>query len=173
MSDWGPATFGDPCRACGFAWTVTQEEAIATVTTTPSVLAAEVTRAHGSETLPDLEWPVIGYVCHVSDNLRIWAERLAGLAMGDARPVARFDQDLLAQARQYDGVSLVGALWMLGRSVEDWRASVRMADGAGIVLIHPERGEQTLLDVVRSNAHDAHHHCWDVHRILAGGTAAP
>jgi len=34
------------------------------------------------------------------------------------------------------------------------------------VLVHPERGEQTVLDVVGSNAHDAYHHRWDIERSL-------
>ena len=34
------------------------------------------------------------------------------------------------------------------------------------MLIHPERGEMELLDVVVANTHDAHHHLWDIERTL-------
>jgi len=35
-----------------------------------------------------------------------------------------------------------------------------------VVLIHAERGEQTALDVVRNNTHDACHHEWDMRRSI-------
>ena len=38
-----------------------------------------------------------------------------------------------------------------------------------VTLVHPERGEQTLIDVVRSNAHDAYHHGWDIKWSLQAG----
>ncbi|WP_354637652.1 hypothetical protein [Kitasatospora camelliae] len=42
----------------------------------------------------------------------------------------------------------------------------------GIVLRHAARGVQRTEDVARNNAHDGHHHVWDVERILNHGTAA-
>jgi hypothetical protein len=39
----------------------------------------------------DLEWNAAGYVCHVTDNLRIWAERLVGAAGGDEMAVPGYD----------------------------------------------------------------------------------
>jgi len=164
MSEWGRATFGDPCHQCRFRWTMTQEEAVALVTAIPGEFTRLVEGIDGSHRHPDLTWPVVAYVCHVSDNLRIWAERLAALALGDLRTVAPFDQDLLAKARHYDDVSLAGALWSLDRAVDDWNDAVLIADHASILLVHPERGEQTLADVVRTNAHDAFHHGWDIQR---------
>ena len=38
-----------------------------------------------------------------------------------------------------------------------------------MVLIHPERGEMALLDVVRANTHDAQHHLWDIERARCSG----
>jgi DinB family protein len=163
---WGPLTYGDPCRECGFQWTMSQDEAIALVSATPHELSVALSVAEGSERHQGLDWPVVAYVCHIGDNLRIWAERLAALASGDHRPVARYDENLMAEARRYSDVALVGALWSLGRAVDDWVDAVAFADGAGVVLVHPDRGEQSLLDVVRSNAHDAFHHRQDIGRIL-------
>src|SRR5271155_5849224 len=115
---------------------------------------------------------VVGYVCHISDNLHIWAERLVGRASGDSRRVARYDQDLLARARRYDEIALAGALWSLDRAARDWADAVDGAHRAGVTLVHPDRGEQSLLDVVRSNAHDARPHCWDVRRSLPPHTSS-
>lgn len=42
-----------------------------------------------------------------------------------------------------------------------------IADGVQAVLIHPERGPQTLLDTMRNDAHDALHHLWDLSRIVS------
>jgi hypothetical protein len=166
MSDWGRATYGEPCRECGYTWTVTEEQAVAIVTSSTDRLARELADVDGSLRHPALGWPVVAYVCHVADNLRIWAERLAGLAAGDTRPVGRYDQDLLAEARRYEEISLLGALWSLERASRDWTDAVGLAHGAAITLVHPDRGDQSLLDVVRSNAHDVFHHGVDIRRTI-------
>jgi hypothetical protein len=166
VSDWGRTTYGDPCRECGFSWSLSLEETVSLVRAAPDVFAALVSGADGSERHPDLGWPVVAYICHVADNLRIWAERLAGLAAGDNRPVARYDQDLLAEARRYREISLAGALWSLDRASTDWTRAVLLAEATGVTLVHPDRGAQSLLDVARSNAHDSCHHGWDVRRTL-------
>jgi hypothetical protein len=166
MNEWGRSTYGDPCRQCAFRWTVTREEAVATVEATAADLTTLLSGADGSERHPDLTWSVAGYVCHIADNLRIWAERLAGLVAGDRCPVARYDQDFLARARHYDEIALAGALWSLDRATRDWADAVALAEGAGVTLVHPDRGEQSVLEVVRSNAHDAWHHRWDIARTM-------
>jgi hypothetical protein len=168
MSDWGRVTYGDPCGECGFRWDITMEQAVATVTAVPSDMGRMLSGSDGTQRHPDLGWPAVAYVCHVSDNLRIWAERLAALAAGDSRPVPRYDQDLLARARSYDEVALAGALWSLDRAVRDWSDAVAQADRAGVTLVHPDRGAQSVLDVARSNAHDAWHHCRDIARSVDG-----
>ncbi len=80
--------------------------------------------------------------------------------------MAAYDQDLLARARRYEEVSLLGASWSLERAVADWTDAVRANCRHGPVLVHPERGPQTLEEVVVSNAHDALHHRHDLVRIL-------
>src|SRR5580658_2354418 len=165
---WETTTYGDPCRQCAFFHTITREAAVSVVVAIPDSLTELLSGKTGDERHRDLAWPVVAYVCHVSDNLRIWAERLAGVALGDDGAVAPYDQDLLAQARRYQDVSLAGALWSLERAAGDWRHAVDTADQVGITLVHPERGENSLLDVVRTNAHDARHHAWDIERTIAG-----
>jgi hypothetical protein len=166
MSDWGPATYGDPCRQCGFRWTMTQANAVELVIALPPRIATLLDGLDGSQRHPDLEWPVVAYVSHVADNLRIWAERLAGAGLGTPGVVALYDQDLLARARRYERIALTAALWSLDRAVSDWSEAVVLADRAGITLVHPERGVLAVIDVVRSNAHDALHHRWDIERSI-------
>ena len=101
-------------------------------------------------------------------HLRIWAERLAGAstAPGVASVLAAYDENRLAGARVYEAVPIAGALWSLRRAVGDWLDAVTLATAQRTVLVHPERGEMTVGDVARSNAHDAYHHARDVERIL-------
>lgn len=166
-TDWGAAIYGDPCRQCGFGWMIGRPDAVAVVAATPARYAALLGGRTGAERHPDLAWPVVAYVCHVGDNLRIWAERLAGLALGATEPVSPYDEGALARVRAYDDIALPGALWSLGRAVADWQEAVGLVADRGVLLVHPERGEQDLPAVVRSNAHDAYHHGWDIERSVA------
>ncbi|WP_443261415.1 hypothetical protein [Streptomyces sp. SDT5-1] len=120
----------------------------------------------GDERHPDLAWNVSAYVSHVTDNLRTWAERLAGARIAGIRQVPGYDQDLLAQARHYNDVSLAGALWSLQRAADAWVESVSAALDEDVTLEHADRGVQRAEDVARNNSHDAAHHAWDIERIL-------
>jgi hypothetical protein len=168
MSQWGVSLYGDPCRGCGFAWSLPTEEGVAIVVGAPATIGELVSHATGNERHPDLGWSVSEYVCHVSDNLRIWAERLMGVARGASAHVGGYDEHALADARHYELVPLPAALWSLARSVADWQASIVESGRLGAVLVHPQRGRQTVADVVMSNAHDAFHHRWDIERSLEG-----
>ena len=168
VSDWGPALYGNPCHGCGFDWAISADEATELVAAMPRVYARILAEAgsDGSERSPELEWSVGAYICHVGDNLRIWAERLEGVCRGASPLVAPYNESLLAAARSYEGVALQAALWSLERAVGEWQLAVGDAGAAGVTLIHPDRGEQSLVDIVRSNAHDAFHHQWDIQRSL-------
>jgi hypothetical protein len=122
--------------------------------------------AAGTERLPDLGWNVSGYIAHVTDNTRIWSERLVAAARGADAHVVPYDPDLLAEARHYNEVALLGAKWSLRIAVDTWLDAVAEANAAGVVMLHSERGAMELFDVVASNAHDALHHRWDLTRIL-------
>jgi hypothetical protein len=167
MSTWGSSVYGDPCRGCGFAWGTIVPEAVTLVADLPGSYADLLVGAEGHERHPDLVWSVAAYTCHVGDNLRIWAERLAGIAAGGPPEVGRYDEHALGEARDYGSIPLPAALWSLGRSVDDWLRAVGRSRPTGVVLIHPDRGGQRLSDVVLANAHDAHHHRWDIERSLA------
>lgn len=166
MDRWAAALYGDPCRECGFDFSTGLDEAVAYVVGVPARYGRLLAGAVGTERHPDLSWSVGSYVCHVADNLRIWAERLAGAARG-ATAIGPYDENLLATARGYPHVPLVAALWSLGRSTEEWVAMIHDAPNDGVVLAHPERGGMLLGDVARAGAHDAFHHAWDITRTLA------
>ncbi len=161
-------TYGDPCRECGFGWSIPLEGATTMVSDGPIEFTALLAGAVGDERHPDLGWSVAEYVCHVGDNLRIWAERLIGVAAGGPAEVGAYDEHELADARNYERIPLAAAMWSLGRAVDDWLGAVARSARTGPVLIHPERGAQALVDVARSNAHDLVHHRWDIERTLDG-----
>lgn len=125
--------------------------------------------ATGTERLPDLGWNVSGYVAHMTDNARIWSERLVAVARGADAHVVPYDPDLLAEARRYNEIALEGATWSLRIAVATWLEAVAEASRAGVVMQHSERGAMEAFDVVASNTHDALHHRWDLTRILQGG----
>jgi hypothetical protein len=166
VSDWAKARYGDPCRECGFSWSITVDEAAEIIAATPDRFA-EALRGHDpSSRHPGLGWSARGYVCHVTDNLRIWAERMAGAALGGDTTVAGYDNDLLATARVYESVAIEGALWSLRHAAEEWAEAFEMARKQDVVFQHRDRGQQTIIDVSRTNAHDAFHHEWDVRRSV-------
>jgi hypothetical protein len=69
--------------------------------------------------------------------------------------------------RHYDELSLAGVLWSLRWAATAWADAAQQALAAGVTLQHATRGPQRTEDVTRNNAHDAHHHLWDITRILS------
>lgn len=166
MDAWGAPLYGDPCRGCGFSWAAGQVASISLMRGLPDSIDELVIGATGRERLPDLGWNVSGYTAHMTDNTRIWAERLIAVARGADTHVVPYDPDLLAKSRHYNDVALLGATWSFRVAVENWLSAVDEADPARVVMLHSERGAMELSDVVASNAHDAYHHRWDLTRIL-------
>jgi hypothetical protein len=169
MDRWGAPLYGDPCRDCAFTWTAGRSAAVSLMRSLPDSIDNITGGATGLERLPDLEWNVSGYVAHMTDNTRIWAERLMGVARGADAHVGAYDPDLLGASRRYNDVTLQGALWSFRIAVRDWLCAVDEAEPTGVVMLHSERGAMDLSDVVSSNAHDASHHRWDITRILRRG----
>jgi hypothetical protein len=167
MQVWGAARYGDPCRECGFDWSLSFDAAVELVAGMPTRYASLLSGRDASARHPDLGWTAGGYVCHVTDNLRIWAERLAGAGLGGPAEVPGYDENLLGRAREYNQVPITGALWSLRSAAQDWATAIALAAGEKVVLQHAGRGAQTVLDVARNNAHDAFHHGWDIGRSLA------
>ncbi|TLP50898.1 hypothetical protein [Microbispora triticiradicis] len=166
MDKWGANLYGDPCAGCGFGWSLTPQEAIRIVEELPTRFRVLLSGRTGFERHPDLAWTPAAYVSHVTDNLRNWAERLAGARLSGMVEVPGYDPDLVAQGRRYNEIAPVAALWSLEHAVDAWMAAVTAALENDIVLQHASRGTQRAEDVARNNAHDGHHHAWDVERIL-------
>jgi hypothetical protein len=164
---WGPARFGDPCRECGLDWSFDPAGAVELMGGMPDRYAAIVGDHPGDLRHPDLAWSLGAYVCHVADNVHIWAQWLAGAALHGEVAVPGYEEQLLAEARYYNQVPVQGALWQLRQAVSSWGPAVELALQRGIVLQHQTRGPHPAGDVVRSNAHDAYHHAWDLTRIIA------
>lgn len=168
MERWGADLYGDPCAGCGYGWSLTPAEAVRLVQGLPDRFGQLLECCTGEERHPDLAWGPTGYVCHVVDNLRAWAEGLgAGVRLGGEVAVPGYDPDLLAEARRYHTIAPAAALWSLDRAVSAWTEAATAAVDHGVVLRHAARGIQRAADVARNNAHDAYHHVWDIERILA------
>lgn len=166
VDEWKLSVYGEPCLGCAFSWGIGVDDAVLLVSSLPGSFTELLAGATGHERHPELAWPVASYVCHIGDNLRIWAERLAGIARGAPREVGGYDENLLAKARCYEMIPLEAALWTMTRAAVEWRVAVGLSASDGVVLDHPERGLQTLADVAVANAHDAFHHRWDIERSL-------
>ena len=166
MDNWGAPLYGDPCRECGYTWDMGQSATTSMMRQLPDSIDKLVTGAKGDERLPELGWNVSAYISHMTDNTRIWAERMIAVARGADAHVVAYDDNLLAEARRYNDVALEGARWSLRIAVESWLGAVEEADLVGVVMLHADRGAMDVSDVVASNAHDSHHHRWDLTRIL-------
>lgn len=165
MEPWGAALYGNPCRACGFDWTLTPQEAVDLVSDWPRCLAIVTAGAEGTERRPDREWSVTEYVCHVGDNLRQWSERLQSALLARRSTVAGYDPDALAAARGYAALPLAVAAWSSELATAAWVDVLSQALRENVELQHATRGSQTAVDVARNNCHDAYHHLWDIEQI--------
>jgi hypothetical protein len=77
-----------------------------------------------------------------------------------------YEERDLGDARFSTRVPVGGALWLLRQEIGPWREAVTVARAHDVVLQHESRGPQSVNDVVRSDAHDAFHHGWDITRIV-------
>ncbi len=159
--------YGDPCRDCGFDWSLTSEEAVAAVLAVPDRCAELLRGRTGAERHPDLGWSAAAYVSHVADNLAMWAGWVAAARLDGVTVAPGYDPDALAAARRYEVATAQSSVWWLHQCAAAWAAALGPACDAGVELQHARRGRQRAQDVARNNAHDAHHHVHDVRRILA------
>lgn len=171
---WGAELYGDPCRGCGYDWSLTPADAVRLLGVLPARFARLLDRSTGREWHPNLTWGPVAYVCHVADNLRIWAEGMGAAVRHDGEvTVPGYNPDLLAEARRYHLIDPAGALWSLEAAAALWSGAAHAALDRSVVLHHASRGIQRAADVARNNAHDAVHHVWDIERLLAAGAPRP
>ncbi|MBL7257869.1 DinB family protein [Paractinoplanes lichenicola] len=93
MEAFGAALYGDPCRECGFDWSLTPQDAVGWVTGWRQHLAQATAGADSTKRRPGGGWTVAEYVCHVGDNLRQWSERLQIALLTGRTEVAGYDPD--------------------------------------------------------------------------------
>jgi len=165
-NSWWREEYGDPCRECGFEWSVAPGDAIAAVEELPAEFAELLAVATGDAVPPGCTWSAKAYVFHVADNLRIFAERLEGVRAGGPRELIGYDENELAAARRYVEMSLPAALWSITDAVPRWADASRAALADDLTYLHSERGELRASEIVRAPAHDALHHAWDVSRAV-------
>ena len=166
MNTWGVAVWGDPCRECGFDWSIPLDAAASLVTEVPRRYADLLDGQDGTAQLPSLAWSAKAYVFHVVDNLWIYAERLWGAVVAKQVGIHPYDPDALAAVRGYERIPVQAALWALSHAARVWNEALEAATDLDLSFDHPERGPQTLRDIVQSVAHDAVHHEWDIRRSL-------
>jgi hypothetical protein len=166
VEPWGAALYGDPCRACGFDWSLTPDEAVGWIAGWGPRLTAVISAADGTERRAGGGWSVSEYVCHVGDNLRQWTERVQCARLAQQVEVAGYDPDALAEARGYAALPLAVAAWSSELAATTWAEVVRAALDEDVRLRHATRGLQRAADVARNNCHDAYHHLWDIEQIL-------
>ena len=168
---WWIEEWGDPCTQCGFDWSQPPEQVIAAVEALPDRFDALLDGRTGEERAGDAHpgepgWSAKAYLFHVADNLRIFAERLEGVFLGGPTALAAYDQDELAAARNYEGMSVQSALWSVRTATAAWASAARESLRRPTTYQHAERGELTATEITRGPGHDALHHHWDVTRAL-------
>ncbi len=174
MELWGAALYGDPCRECGFDWSITAPQAIAAVAQSPDAFEQALAAGPPDARVPELAWSAAAYVRHVADNLEMSSYRLDQARLDGRTAIPGYDADVLAAARNYATATPAASLLALRRSAAAWAEDAGAAVEAGVVVQHAARGRQTAHEVVRSNAHDVMHHLHDLRRIVAAtpGSAA-
>ena len=166
MTTWGAGFYGDPCRECGYSWSISPEEANALIADAPRRYAEMLDGADGNARHPALTWSAKAYVCHVADNLRNWAERIVNASAAGQTALRPTDADILAATRGYESMPLATALWSLGHSANIWADAMAASAGQDFMFTHPTRGQQSLTELVLTVAHDTAHHEWDIRRSL-------
>ena len=101
MNEFLRVAYGDPCRECGFEWSVGPATCDAIVSGAPARFNSLLAGQDGSKAHPSLHWNAAAYVVHVADVLRIWSDRIAAVALGASDPVVPYDEDRLGDARGY------------------------------------------------------------------------
>jgi hypothetical protein len=167
MNEFLRAAYGDPCRGCGYEWSLEPTACTEVVRNAPARFRALLVRQEGQKGCAGLYWNAAAYVVHVADVLRIWADRVAAAALGSSDPIVPYDEGRLGDIRGYAGLPLAGCLWSLQRAAGDWQAAESLAQSVGVTLDHPEQGRLSLDEVRQIMAHEIEHHAADVTLIVS------
>lgn len=158
------------CAECGFSWSLPVGEAIALVADLPTridrVLEREADAGAVRRVPAPGVWSQSAYVWHLVDVMSIGTERLWTIADDPASGLRCWDENALAEARQYERQSPIVGRRVLRAAVERWLDAARAADPKA-VTVHDCGGTMTAADVIHRNAHEAVHHLLDIQRQSA------
>jgi hypothetical protein len=151
------------CAECGFDWLFSPEAAIDLVAAGPDAAAEAMAGAVDPMRQTGTRWSASMYVWHLADVLRIGTERLLTLTHDPDRGITGWDENALARDRHYHELSPVVGLIALRSAAREW-VTTAMAAPVTAQVRHPQFGMLGAAEVIRRNAHEVHHHLWDIHR---------
>jgi len=151
------------CEECGFAWTISRDDAADLVTQLPEAATAAVARIRQPMQQIGTRWSASMYVWHLVDVLRIGTERLLTVTHDPGRGITCWDENALAETRRYAQLSPAVGLIVLRAAAREWSGPASEAPAAAVVR-HPQFGNLGALEIIRRNAHEAHHHLMDINK---------
>jgi hypothetical protein len=151
------------CEECGFAWTISCGDAVDLVTQLSEAVTVAIARIHHPMQQISMRWSASMYVWHLVDVLRIGTERLLTLTHDPGRGITCWDENALAETRRYALLSPAVGLLVLRTAVREWGETASKAPAEAAVR-HPQFGDLGAVEIIRRNAHEAHHHLMDINR---------
>jgi hypothetical protein len=151
------------CAECGFDWSSSRQAAIDLVTAGPGAAARTLAGVVDPVRQAGTCWSASMYVWHLVDVLRIGTERLLTLTHDPDRGITCWDENALAHDRHYHELSPVVGVIAFRSAAREW-VTAALAAPAGAQVRHPQLGVLGAVEVIRRNAHEVHHHLWDIHR---------
>ena len=151
------------CAECGFDWEIDRQNAIELVARAPDAAMAAISGIKDPMRRAGDRWSASMYVWHLVDVLRIGTERLLILIHDPDRGITCWDENALAEARRYQLLSPAVGLIVLQSAAQNWTATAAGAP-AGAEVHHPQFGVLGAVEIIRRNAHEAHHHLMDINR---------
>ena len=110
-------------------------------------------------------WSAGGYLWHLVDVLRIGSERMLTLRYDPAAGLPCWDENALAEVRQYERLSQAAGVHALRGAAGEWVRTARDAPAAATAH-HHQFGAVTADGGMRRNAHEAVHHELDIRCAL-------
>lgn len=164
---WKPGT--DRCAECEFNWHLATADAVSLVTTSPTRIATVFKGSEEATRRPSPEvWSPSAYLWHLIDVLRIGSDRLLTASIDPAAGIPCWDENALAEVRQYDRLSPQVAVVAYEAAALAWVAVANRVPVDASVE-HPVFGTLTAEDIIRRNAHEVQHHELDIRRGLKAG----
>jgi hypothetical protein len=152
------------CPECGFDWNEAGYEVlVGQCVQNIAVFGGVLSRIDPAVAVEPGLWSASRYVWHTVDVLRFGTERLWTISADPTFGVPTWDENVMADVRSYDHLSPMVGLIALISGADAWRTAAFEAPH-DVSTPHPESGSICAFDVIQRNAHEVHHHLWDVRR---------